>query len=419
MAQSAPGTSAGGQNTFSLSQILDSIDVHNPGLQQFALKTKASYAMGDAAKGWAAPTAGIGLSEFPYASARPSNGMGTMPRKMLMLRLQQMFPNFTQQKRKEAYYRSYARQYADERETMKNGLFAEAKMAYYQGYIAAKKVRITAEQEKQLKLLIHIAKGRLAYDKATVSDIYKARAKLSDLQSTRIVLRSKVAQAAAVLNSLMNRPADTPLKIDTAADVMDGSAAILQVDSLFVQEHRSDIRRTSDEIHSMHLKQEVAAARHRPVFGLTFDNMRMPGDNQPAHGSRYMFSAMATLSIPMVPWSSKSYKSAVQAMDYRIQAMQKMQDHQLQRALGTIRKDWLNMQSARQELQRFQSRVLPAYRKTFQANLHAFSENNGDIYETLAAWDELTDRRLAYFDKLAGLLDLRVMLEAEMQVYGR
>lgn len=395
--------------TYSLRQILDSIDVKNQGLQQYVLKTQASYAQGTAASAWMAPMAGVGLAEFPYPSGNKIDD-GMMPRKMLMLRLGQMFPNFSQQRKEEAYDRSYVSQNQDDRATMKNMLFAKAKMAYYDAFTAQKKLAILREQEQQLELLIKISEGRLAYNKADLPSIYKARARLSDLKSMRINLQSMTDQAGAILNSLMDLPVDHPLQIDTTVDFKQSQVAILQVDSAYLQANRSDIKHTKDEIHSMELKQDVTSAMAKPSFGITWDNMRM-------NGGMYMYSAMASVSIPIAPWFSKGYKSKITAIDYQIQAMQKMKGNQVSEALGNIRKDWLKLRSARQGLQIFQQDVLPAYAKTYQANLNAFSENTGDIYQTLMAWNDLTMKKMEYYDKLSELLNLQVMLETEMQQY--
>src|SRR5699024_1743020 len=105
--------------TYTLQQVLDSIETNNPGLQQFAFKTKSSFAKGDAAQAWMAPSAGLGLSEFPYGNVSKTND-GMMPRKMLMMRLQQMFPNFSKQKKEKEYYQSFAAQNTDDRATMRN-----------------------------------------------------------------------------------------------------------------------------------------------------------------------------------------------------------------------------------------------------------------------------------------------------------
>lgn len=392
---------------YTLSQILDSIEMNNPGLQQFSLKTAASFADGKAAKAWMAPTVGIGLSEFPYGSAKNMSS-GLMPRKMLMLRLQQMFPNFSRQNKEQAYAESFVNQNKDDSATMRNMLFSQAKMAYYDAYVAEKKLAVLSQQEKQIQLFIQISEGRLPYGKATLPDIYKARAKHSDLQVMQIQLQSITEASVAILNSLMNRDPEDSLSIDTTINAGSFDPAMLAIDSAYVARSRSDITRISDEINSLKLHKEVITSQSKPTFGISLDNMRM-------NSGGYMYSAMATMSIPIVPWFSRGYHAKAKAIDYQVQAMDKMQDNQVQEALGQIQRDWLKLQAAQKDIRIFKDEVIPAYAKTYQSYLNAFSENTGDVYETLMAWDELTMKRMQYWDKISGLLNIRVILETEMQ----
>lgn len=389
-----------------LHQVLDSIQTRNPGLQQFALNTAANNEDGYAAKGWAAPTVGAGLSEFPYGSGNMGNGM--MPRKMLMLRLQQMFPNFGEQNKEKAYYESLGKLDKDDSATMKNELFAQAKLAYYDAYVAEKKLAVIHRQEKQMKLLLDIFQGRLQYGKAKLPDVYKAKAKLSDLQSLEIQLQSVTQQAVAVLNSLMNQPQDAAFNIDTTENFEQLPPQLLPVDSSYILSNRSDIKRFSDNIHSLHLNKEMVAQQSKPTFGISWDNMRM-------NGNQYMYNAMAMLSIPIAPWFSKSYRAKAKAIDYHIQAMQKMQDNQLSEALGNVRKDQLKLLAAEKEIDIYKDEIIPAYTKTYQSYMNAFSENTGNVYETLDAWNELTGKQLEYWDKVSNFLNIRVMLETELQ----
>lgn len=393
--------------TFTLGQVLDSIALSNPGLQQFALKTSASFYEGEATLAWAAPTAGFGLSEFPYHAGQNTNGY-MMPRKMIMMRLQQMLPNFSRQKKERDYYRSLSDQNRDDSATMKSSLFARAKTAYYRAYVAEKKSAVVQKQQKQIALLIEIATGRLAYGKSDLPDIYKAKAKHADLQATQIRLQAICDQATVVLNSLMNRPQQMPLQIDTTIDVIQADPVVLQIDTGYVLAHRSDIMRISDQIQSMQINKEVLASTRKPTFGIDWDNMRMDGGG-------YMYNVMATVSVPIAPWFSKGNRLKTKAIDYRIEAMQKMQDNQVQEAIGEINKDWLKLQAVQKEVRIFKNEIIPAYAKTYQAYLNAYSENTRDIYETLAAWNELSMKEMEYWDKISDLLNIRVILEAEMQ----
>lgn len=397
------------EKIWTLEQVLGSIETQNAGLKKFQYKTKASYEKAAAIKAWPAPMIGIGLSEFPY-TATSSNGMGMFPRKMPMIRVHQTLPNFSRQKKLEAYYKSFAQLNQNDKETLKNKLFFQAKMAYTQAYVAEKKLRVLQKQEKQINLLLKIAEGRLQYGKANLPNIYKIRAKRSDLKSKRIKIKSIVDQSTAILNSLMNRPTHLPLRIDTTINLAAEYVNIYSIDSAYIINHRSDIARITNKIQTFKLKQKAVQAKRVPTFGITWDNMRMAG-------GRYMYSVMATVSIPIAPWSSGSYHHNAEAIDFKIQTKKKQLENQLQITLGTVKKLRLQIQAARKDLMIFKSEVLPAYQKTYQANLSAFSENNGSIYETLTAWEDWTAKKLEYYAKLSDLIMAQITLETEIQKY--
>lgn len=393
------------ENIWTLERILDSIEVQNAGLQQFALKTNASNKRAEAVKTWDAPSIGVGLSEFPYNAPK-----GMEARKMPMIRLQQMFPNFVRQKNQKTYYESFSQLNKDDKETMKNQLFFQAKNTFTEAYIAEKKLSVLEQQEKQIQLLLKIAEDRLQYSKAELPNIYKIRARLSDLKSQRIKIESAVGQSSAILNSLMNRPVGRPLEIDTLADPATNRINILSIDSGYIKNHRSDIDRISNEIETAKLQQKSILSQSKPTFGITWDNMRMAG-------GMYMYNIMAMMTIPIARWSAKGYKNDARSLDFEIQAKQKDFEDRVQQTLGAVRKQQLEIQTAKEDLNIFKTEVIPAYQKTLQANLDALGENQGNIYETLTAWEDLTMKEFEYYEKLSDLIKSEIGLQATIQQY--
>ncbi|MDE3212925.1 MAG: TolC family protein [Bacteroidota bacterium] len=404
------GSVCGQAQIFSLAQVLDSIKTRNPGLKQYEWKAQASKQLAEGVKAWEAPQAGAGLSEFPYPSAGKVDNQMAAPRKMVMIRIQQMFPNLNEKRGEQAYYQSFTRQYLDEYHTMENNLFSRARDAYFEAWVAEKKLAIIDAQEKQIELLIQIAEGRLAYNKANPANIYKAKAALSDLRSRRINLNSLVLQASAEINGLMYRPVDAELQVDTTSQYVQNTYAILQADSLYLMKNRSDFRFITDQIQSLSLQQKVVASRSRPHFGITWDNMRMAS-------GMYMYNIMAMVTIPIAPWSSRGYQTEVKSLGNEIRSMQDQLQDQVSQALGTVRRTWLRVSAARKDLEIYESEVIPAYEKAYQADLNAYGENMGDIYETLDAWNEVTQKKMDYYDKLDGLLHMQVQLQKELQQY--
>ncbi|MGH2644015.1 MAG: hypothetical protein ACRDE2_08705, partial [Chitinophagaceae bacterium] len=84
-------------------------------------------------------------------------------------------------------------------------------------------------------------------------------------------------------------------------------------------------------------------------------------------------------------------------------------------ALGNIRKTWKILQTEKKELELIRDKIIPDYSNTFQAYLNAFSENNGNVFETLQAWNDLTAKKMEYLDKTGNMLDTQIMLETEIQ----
>ncbi|POY35365.1 hypothetical protein C3K47_14975 [Solitalea longa] len=393
------------QNTMSLKAVLDSITANNAGLQKFGYTTKANIEMGNMSKAWDAPTVSLGMEEFPYSNQMQ---MDNGARKMLMLNVDQMLPNFANQKAKAEYYQSFKNQNMNDYFTLKNKLFAEAKSAYFTELISTKRLSVLAEQGKMLELLIKIAEARLQYSQADLPTIYNARAKLGSLESMKIKEESMIRQARSTLNYLMSKPLTSDLQIDTSMSLSRYKEQITQYDTSFVLQNRSDIQRMTNEITSMRLNQKVAQTMSKPMFGVGFKNMRM------ADGT-YMYSAMASMKLPLVPWSSKGYKSEVKAINYEIMAMEKERKNMVNETTSMIKNTMLDLQAQYKGLDIYEQRILPDYKKTFEVNLNAFGENKGDIFRTLMAWDDLLMKRMDYLNVLDQTYKMEVMYEEAIQ----
>lgn len=393
------------QSVMPLKAVLDSITANNPGLQKFEYSTKANIEMGNMSKAWDAPTVSFGLDEFPYPSEMDMDGGA---RKMLMLNVDQMLPNFANQKAKSEYYKSFRNQNQNDYETLKNKLYAQAKAAYFTELISVKRLKVIEEQSKMLELLVKIAEARLQYSQADLPTIYNAKAKISSLESMKIKEESMIRQSRSTLNYLMGRPLSEDFKVDTSLALNRYKEQISQYDTSFVMQNRSDIQRMSNDIESMRLNQKVAQTMSKPMFGFGFKNMRM-------QDGTYMYSAMASMKLPIVPWASKGYKSEVKAIDYEIKAMEKERANMVHETSSMIKNTMLDLQAQYREVDVYEKRIIPDYKKTFDVNLNAFGENKGDIFRTLMAWDDLLMKRMDYLNVLDQTYKMEVMYEEAIQ----
>lgn len=395
--------------TWTLRRIEDSVLDRNGGLQQYTSLIRAQKYEADAADSWPAPQLGLGLSEFPYAAEKPSMA-GNGPRKMPMLHLEQQFPNRAMNHADSKMARIDGQTLADTRSSLRFELLRQVREAYSDAGIAMFKLALLARQQAQLNLMLNLIRGRLALHTTGTSDLYQAEARLSDLKVRALRLHLLIVQNKAMLNGLMNRAADAPLRVDTGGMLnlqLPPLAQLVDADSLL--RHHSRLRLLSDRKAALQARQDFQFAQARPRFGLSWDNMRM-------NNGMYMFNAMAMVSLPMVPWHSRQYRDKAAAAGLQQQAV----DAELQNEQWTLQsrigKDLLRWQSDQAEVQEFITHTLPAFRETYQSRLHDLSEGTGSVFQTLTAWEDLTAKQEQYYDAWSEWLQADIELQYDGQL---
>ena len=118
------------------------------------------------------------------------------------------------------------------------------------------------------------------------------------------------------LKTLMNLPPEATIMVDTTMQVNYEANQIIY-DTAALSAQRSDVKQIDKTIQVMQFNQQLQKFQAKPDFKIRFDHMQ-PLGNMPTQ-----FTAMAMVSIPIAPWSSKMYKSEVKGMQYDIEAMQK------------------------------------------------------------------------------------------------
>ncbi|SFV32556.1 TolC family protein [Thermoflavifilum thermophilum] len=377
----------------SLAQIIDSIDRRNVGLQQYVHQQEAARHLTLAAQGWPAPAIGLGLNEFPYPGMSKTENLSA--RKMSMLRFQQMLPLFGYQRAEAAYQRSLVPQYADQQGMLRNTLHTRARMAYVEMWIGEQKIHAMQEQIRQLKLLIQVLEKQLSYNRTQPQYIYQARAALADWQNRLTEWQGQVAASTALLNSLMNKPVDAPLQIDTSRLPLSLTIPAL-LDSVSLLQHRSDLRWLSHQMNSLAYQREALLAQLKPQVGLSWDNMRM------ANGM-YMYNLMVMITLPSLPWAARTQRQQAISLNEEVKALKDQQQEQLFEALGQIAQSQTQLDAWQKQLQTYETDILPAYAHTYTAYLQALAEQIGPGstgVETLQAWNEWTLKKIDYLDLL-------------------
>ncbi|QJB37248.1 TolC family protein [Chitinophaga oryzae] len=391
----------------SMQEVFSEVDKTHPSLRFYQSKIAAVHSLVEGAKAWMPPMAILSLDRFSYRFSMmkektPDNQAG------IMLSVQQMIPNAAKLNAKRDYLVSLENVQRNDWEWQKNVLHFAAKLYYYRRYIAEKKLNIIREYRELLQLLLKTAKEKYTYNQADLPTIFKAEASQGELNNMEAMLLSQANEGNIGLNTLMNHDVNTTFSIDTLLVLKDYSIGYLQdLDSSGLL--RNDILAVDSRIRSMKFSRIWVATSSKPDFGIQVSHGQM-------FGMPNQFSVMGMITIPVVPWSSKMYKSEVSSMGFEIEAMQMEKATMQLMVRQMIREKIVMLLYEKKQLDGYDNTVLPAYHRNFETSLVAYRQNTGSFFVLLDAWNMLLMKELERMDKLGQVFTIQSEYEYQKEI---
>jgi len=389
----------------SLDSVLQLIDRQNPMLQEYDQKVNALNAYAEGATGFMAPMVGVGTFMTPYPG---QTLMEERDKGNIMISVEQEILNPAKRNANKNYLLSKAGVEEKGRAFQFNELRAEAKALYYQWMVAEQKINLLKESESIVNLMIKLARIRYPYNQSSLGSIYKAEARLHEVQNMLQMTLGEVDENRFRLLALMNLPSNTTFFIDTTTHIVYEPSAIIY-DTAALREQRSDLKRIDETIQSMRFNQALQRFQAKPDFRLRFDHMQ-PIGNMPTQ-----FTAMAMVSIPIAPWSAKMYKAEVKGMEYDIEAMKRSRESVLTEVRGMLAGMAAQLARMKQQLSNYETKIIPALDKNYQAVMLAYEENREQLPMVIDAWEAKNMAQLEYLEKLEEYYTMIVRYEKELE----
>jgi cobalt-zinc-cadmium efflux system outer membrane protein len=373
----------------SLDSVLHVIDRQNPMLQEYDNKVKALQEYSAGAKSWMAPMIGAGTFMTPYPNQLL---MDERDEGSVMFSFEQEIPNPSKLNANKRFLESKAAVEEQGRSYQFNVLRAEAKTAYYQWLIAEEKLNTLSESQRIVELMIKLARIRYPYNQGSLGNIYKAEGRLQEVENMKLMAQSEIEEKKLKLKTLMNISPETEIMIDTATKVP-YHAGHMAYDTSTLSTQRSDVRQLDRTIEVMRLNQQLQKFQSKPDFRIRFDHMQ-PIGNMPTQ-----FTAMAMVSIPIAPWSSRMYKSEIKGMQYDIEAMKRGREAILLETRGMLAGMAARLKGMQLQMDNYSSKIIPALRKNYETVMLAYEENREQLPMVIDAWEALNMAQMEYLNK--------------------
>lgn len=399
------GVAAQQAPVLSLDTILQRIDRNNILLQSYGLKAESYKYSADASTAWMAPMVGVGTFMTPYPGQMI---MDPRDKGNIMLQIEQDIPNRAKLNARKRYIESQGNLERATRDITLNDFKAQAKRLYFNWLIALQRINVLQENEKIMTTMKKIEEVRYPYNQSQLGSSFKAEARIEENQNMIRMQEGTIGKARAWLNSLMNAQGNELFGIDTAHSPVFARANNYDTASLSLI--RKDVLKMNENIGVMQLNIESMKMQKKPEFRIRFDQMFPLGSSMPN-----AYSIMGMISIPIVPWSSKMYKSEIKAMQFSIQGMEKEKAAMLQETQGMLYGMEYEIRTMQKRIQSMEEKIVPALQKALDANFISYQENKMQLTQVIDAWEALTMMQMDVLDEKLKLYEM--IVDYEKQLY--
>lgn len=374
------------QDVVTIDSVLKVIETANPELKIYDERVKQQDALVESAGAWKAPMVGLGTNMTPYNNFSRERNLRDGA---LMIRAEQEILNRSKSKSEKDYLTVQSEITKAQKTNNLNELKALARTYYYDVVIETRKTDFINQNINILANLKKVANIRYTYNKADLAEIYALDAKVYEAHNKLTTALANVHIGKIRLNVLMNEHYNAPLKIDTALTLL--HYLVEEVDSVVAS--RSVMKETEAQINSLQLANQMIANEAKPNFNVSFDHMITYNNMMPNQ-----FSLMAGISIPIAPWSAKSYKSKLKANEFERNALQLEKNNLQNKLRGMIKSNEQHLAHISSELEVYQKHILPSLQKSYEVVMLNYQENKTDLSEVLNSWKALNDSQIDYLN---------------------
>ncbi len=208
-------------------------------------------------------------------------------------------------------------------------LHFKVKQAWFQLYLLEHKQRLIRQSLDLYKRIESIALANVEAGKARMADVLRIQVRMRDLESDMAQLEAQKRKPVAVINGLLDRPAETPVvPADTLVPIEPG----WNLDSLqrLIAEGHPMLRMFKLQQEAARKAIEVNDLEGKPSFGVGLDYIFVARrtDADPPHNGRDILSPRVAVRLPIY---RDKYRAKEQEERIRIDALElRKQDLQLQ-----------------------------------------------------------------------------------------
>jgi cobalt-zinc-cadmium efflux system outer membrane protein len=373
---------------------------NNPQLRAARNRTEAAKTKIDQLTSWEPPQLGAEFYQIPVQSF-PNPVKNNME---MDYSLQQMIPFPGKLSAMGSAAENNAEMTDQNYKALERKLIRDLKSAYYDLYLVQHKIQINTENQDLMRSFVDIARKQYEVGMGKQVDILRAQTELSTLANDGINLRKEKQVVEAMVNTILSRPANSPLGPvpEIEKDFPEWTFEQLQPLSL---ETRPELKAMNYSIDMNKAELSLSKREYFPdvMARVMYKDIAMtPND---------YWSVMVGISIPLAPWSSGKYTSKVEENEINIRRaeedvanMKNMTSFEVQDAL-------VKMQTNKNLVDLYRNTVIPQSEQTLQSTISAYQTGKTEFLMMIDAYRMVLMSKLDYYMSVMNYMSSQAALE--------
>jgi outer membrane protein, heavy metal efflux system len=288
----------------------------------------------------------------------------------------------------------------------------DTRRAYWMHYAAQRGIEVTQETRGLLEQFRASADAAVRAGRAGQADVLRASVELDNLDNELSKLRQEQTSAAAMLNQLMNRPADAALPVPAEVDP---PAQQAEIDQAIARAHAASpsVARLQERVRETQLEKTRAKQEWLPDFrvGAFYGFMGLNGEDEMEEDDEWWLTVGMTIPL----WSEKRRAMEREASYAGQMALAELSDERNKLAFR-VQDALARVTSQQRQVRLFRDRILPEARQTVDASAAAYRAGTTTFIELIDNWQQLLEYRLMYHRNVAELQQSLADLDAAMGV---
>jgi outer membrane protein TolC len=373
---------------------------NNPQLHAAQHQTSAARAKADQVTSWEAPQVGVEFYQTPIKSfPNPvKNGMETD------YFVQQMFPFPGKlSSMGEAAERNTA-MLEENFKALERRVIKDLKIAYYELYLAQRKIDINAENQDLMRKFVDIAAKQYEVGMGKQPDILRAQTELSTLINEGLNLQRERLVAELMINTILSRPADAA--IGQVPDIE------RKIPGWTFEQLRPLALANRPELQAMNFGIEMnradLSASKREYFPdvmarIMYKDMAMTGDD--------FWAVMVGISIPIAPWASGRTSSKVDENELNVKKAEEEYNYMKNMTLFDVQNALVKVQTTQNVVLLYKNTTIPQAEQTLQSTIAAYQTGKTEFLMLIDAYRMLLMVRLDYYMAVMSYMASQAQLE--------